>query len=477
VRRSYRILAAVGCFLLGAVFVWLLGRNSPSRDALLKYKAESQGKGEKLTFDELTKSRSASTNTSYQTITNLGRKLGPPALSPSLITLRRYVAPGSAQVAWTSGSGAETNGPPPQIWEQFAIQLSQTEPALAEMRLALKNPPPDAGPWPKTNTWTSRYDFVAIRQTAYWYSAAALSELRQGKREAALQDVEALAGLARMDRDEYTLVAQMIRIAVAGLGLMTTWEALQAPGWTEPQLARLQRGWEQVELADAVEKGLLGERASATEVWRLVRQESGHNVWRNLRLTSGGASTALNDYVLLPLYKVSSINDDELLHLQLSQECLDAVRLVQQHRPWPEVQQRLALPLTRLKQLGSWPASFRYRITAITMPNFPKALDIAVQRETERQLTITAIALRRFQLRRGALPKQLDELIPDFLAASPTDPLSGKNLNYRTNGGGGFVLYSVGLDGKDDGGDPVPAAGNTPGLWEGRDAVWPLAAP
>jgi hypothetical protein len=382
VRRSFRILAAVSCFLLWAVFVWLLGRNSPSRDALFKYKAELQAKGEKLTFDELTKSRSVSTNASYQTITNLGRKLGSPALSPNLITLRRYVAPGSAQAAWKSSvSGAETNGLPP-LWEQFATQLSEAEPALTEMRLALKDPASDAGPWPKTNTWTSRYDFVAVRQAAYWFSAAALSELRQGKREAALQEIEALAGLARLDRDEYTLVAQ-----------------------------------------------------------------------------------------------VSSINDDELLHLQLSQESLEAVRLVQQHRPWPEIQQRLAPLLARLNQLGSWPESFRYRITAITMPNFPRALDIAIRTETERQLTTTAIALRRYQLRHGTSPQMLDELIPDFLAALPADPMSGKQLLYRPDNAGGFVLYSVGLDGKDDGGDPAPAAGNTPGLWEGRDAVWPSAAP
>jgi len=40
------------------------------------------------------------------------------------------------------------------------------------------------------------------------------------------------------------------------------------------------------------------------------------------------------------------------------------------------------------------------------------------------------------------------------------------------------VLYSVGLDGKDDGGDStlVFDKRSYPRIWNGRDAVWPTAA-
>ncbi len=467
-RRTIRILAAISCVVFVFAGVWFLGRTSPSGDALRKFKEQLQAQGEKLTFDELTKSRSTTVNNSHETITNVARRLGYDATLSSWLSLRKYVAPGRAQVMVRG-----TNGSPTQAWEQFALRLSTAEPELEEMRLALRNPAPDAGPM--TNPLARRVDFVAIRQAAYWLSGAALSQLRQGNLQAALQDLEALAGLARMDREEYTLLSQMIRVAVAEIGLVTTWEALQSPGWTEPQLARLQRAWEQVKLADAIEKGLLGERASGMEVWRVIRRAEGRSAWRNLGLSSGGVSAVLNDYILLPVYKLTSINDDELLHLQIAQETLEAVRLLQQHRSWPEIQQRLALPLARLNQLGSWPAAFRYRVTANMVPNSSKAIATALRTETERQLTVTAIALRRFELQHAAWPQKLDELIPDFLAALPADPMSGNYLRYRTDGAAGFVLYSVGLDGKDDGGDPTPAAGTTPGLWEGRDAVWPVA--
>jgi hypothetical protein len=54
-------------------------------------------------------------------------------------------------------------------------------------------------------------------------------------------------------------------------------------------------------------------------------------------------------------------------------------------------------------------------------------------------------------------------------------------LRYRTNNEGSFVLYSVGEDGKDDGGDPTPPEPILPNnrntsWWKGRDAVWPMPA-
>jgi hypothetical protein len=69
-------------------------------------------------------------------------------------------------------------------------------------------------------------------------------------------------------------------------------------------------------------------------------------------------------------------------------------------------------------------------------------------------MTLAAIALRRFQLRHGQLPPSLEALVPEFLPAVPYDCMVGQPLRYRLKADGGYVLYSVGEDGKDDGGDP-----------------------
>jgi len=108
------------------------------------------------------------------------------------------------------------------------------------------------------------------------------------------------------------------------------------------------------------------------------------------------------------------------------------------------------------------------------IPNLPKAAEKAVRTDTERRLTVAAIALRRFRLQHGALPKRLDVLLPDILAQVPIDPMSGGHLHYELKSDDDYCLYSVGEDGLDNGGDATPVANNF-GLWEGRDAVWPKA--
>lgn len=69
----------------------------------------------------------------------------------------------------------------------------------------------------------------------------------------------------------------------------------------------------------------------------------------------------------------------------------------------------------------------------------------------------TLFAARRFVLRESRLPAKLEELVPRYLAALPLDPFSGEPLRYKAAGG---LIYSVGLNFKDEGGrvSAVPLA-------------------
>jgi hypothetical protein len=84
-------------------------------------------------------------------------------------------------------------------------------------------------------------------------------------------------------------------------------------------------------------------------------------------------------------------------------------------------------------------------------------------------------------LRHGQLPETLDELVPDFLPSVPIDPNGGKPLRYHPNSDGTYLLYSVGENGVDDGGDPLLEAGVTGSnmYWQNNHAldwVWPQPA-
>jgi hypothetical protein len=60
-----------------------------------------------------------------------------------------------------------------------------------------------------------------------------------------------------------------------------------------------------------------------------------------------------------------------------------------------------------------------------------------------------AFALAWYQRDQGHYPKELAALTPKYLAQVPEDALSGKALIYRPNDNG-YLLYSVGLNGKDE---------------------------
>ena len=92
------------------------------------------------------------------------------------------------------------------------------------------------------------------------------------------------------------------------------------------------------------------------------------------------------------------------------------------------------------------------------------------------EMVITAIALKRYELKHGKPPASLTVLVPEFLAAVPSDFMDGQPLRYRLNANGSSTLYSVGFDMHDDGGDSLPEAQaniRNYSPWDGRDWVWP----
>jgi len=101
--------------------------------------------------------------------------------------------------------------------------------------------------------------------------------------------------------------------------------------------------------------------------------------------------------------------------------------------------------------------------------------------EAARQIVVTAITLQRYHLAHGSHPTDLHYLVPAFLSTLPLDPVEGQPLRYRSNADGTFLLYSVGENGVDDGGDPsLEKYFETSGYaWQNPHAldwVWPSPA-
>ncbi len=70
------------------------------------------------------------------------------------------------------------------------------------------------------------------------------------------------------------------------------------------------------------------------------------------------------------------------------------------------------------------------------------------------RLLICELAVERYRLERGSEPATLTDLAPDYLPSVPVDPCSSRPLCYHRTPSG-HLLYSVGPDGVDDGGEPM----------------------
>ena len=105
--------------------------------------------------------------------------------------------------------------------------------------------------------------------------------------------------------------------------------------------------------------------------------------------------------------------------------------------------------------LGEKPKSYGETIgDFITAFIFPNVLKINEREERYQQASRNvhvAFALAAYRSEHGRYPAKLDELAPKYIEAIPDDLYSGKPLIYRLEGKG-YLLYSVGPDGKDDGG-------------------------
>ena len=68
--------------------------------------------------------------------------------------------------------------------------------------------------------------------------------------------------------------------------------------------------------------------------------------------------------------------------------------------------------------------------------------------------TIGILACERYRLDHGSWPTSWEQLTPTYLKEILLDPFTGRAMLFKTLPDG-LVIYSVGSDGKDDGGDVI----------------------
>jgi hypothetical protein len=358
-------------------------------------------------------------------------------------------------------------------WANASIAAQGLATNLALLREQLTTPPHRSGggyePYPMS---TLRPDFVRMRTAAQWLAAVAAVETHNGRNGEALTNLTAILDLADAYDQEPGLVTFMIQNAIGSLGAAACWDALQSDRWTETQLATLQERWGRWNVSSRPAHGLEGDRVLGFAIGNEYRKIGS----KPTPTVAQGAPKALRPFVETTWHGFGAPYD-LAAYLEQTQDRIEAVRLLEAGAPWSKV--KAALEACDLKHQPRWTWQNEYLIpfTSTAIPRVDKAALFVAKMETLRQMVITAIAIERHIKRNGLPPKSLSELIPGLLQELPHDCFSGQPLCYRLSENGGYLLYSVGTNGSDDGGkgDPLKPAKQWD-LWDSLDAVWPAPA-
>jgi len=498
-RRRRPILILV-FMLVGLATLWALFEHVHGKRMLRTYKAGLVSGGEKLTVEELIPPFSADANLAANHLVQAAWQLSQngPVMPMNPPPAMRFVAPGKAMVGWRQpdirDGGGRTNR-----WEDLDEQFRDNQRALAEMRAALDG---------TRFNWNLNYKqgysillphLAKLKLCAQWLSAATVHHFHQEDLEGAQTDLKSLLSLADALRDERLAISQLVRLAIAAIAAGATWEALQADGWTDAQLASLQKRWESLEFAGPMGKTIEMERAMEVELFdRLRRSRDERKQFFDAMATGGPGGTGqaaapggLDDFEFALALAKKSIDsassfgreslwcsfwsyEDERRCLLGDQASITALREAARKHTFGQV------PVSENEKLFRFhtrePLRQKYFLWASREGIWDRSIRRVRLVETHRELVVTAIALKRYQLRHTKTAPDLTALVPEFLGRLPSDWMDGKTLRYRVNPDTSFVLYSVNENGKDDGGDATPENPQSRNFSEGRDMVWPMPA-
>lgn len=483
--------------LLVILAVFILEENIRGQIMLSRYKAELRAKGERLTFEELGVPASSAGNESgrrlldaEERLQQLGRECPFPIF---FATYLHFVGPGRAVIRTSDPELRAGNvklvargddrehvlgiGYRHAEWTDLAVQVARASNDLARLKAILARgdillPVDLLHPSP---------ELIRRRPDAVdWLGVEAMQALHEHDLDAVIGNVGVMMALLKVHEQLLSPKDQHKRCDAEDVPLFLTWHALQET-LSDDQLTQLQRAWsvtnnsiEQTLLVDDIERARQlavyhDTIRSPRRWWRLV-----HSTMRSRVEAPNPEPAPLPEYLAYNARALAqgvawlcwNWSSDELRFLQERQKILEMSREVLRRRDFSYLMQQRDQPASasdaELGLLG--------QTLSADFPAFE-----TVRFETRRELALTAIAIQRYHLRSGHPPDSLDELFPQFLPESPHDWFGGRPLSYRRNDGN-FILYSVGTDGNDDGGD-AGFPGERASFWTGKDIVWPQPVP
>ncbi len=272
---------------------------------------------------------------------------------------------------------------------------------------------------------------------------------QKGDSKGALMACRTALNVARSIGEEPIYLSQLVRIACYVHVCLVIERTL---GQGEPSLEDLSDLQKMLGTEDAFPALLIatrGERAALHKTFEAI--ERGElSVVELERLSSGGRPSQSDRWkdTLLSLWRMDT-REDHALFLSLMTQYVKAARLPMHEQA--AVEGKIEQEVRTQVAVNTLPGTTAM-ITRLLLPAMSKMGEAFRREHAYLRCMIVALAAERYRREKKVWPDNIDQLCPQFLAAVPLDPYDGKPLRYRRVKGG-VVIYSVGHDVVDDGGN------------------------
>jgi hypothetical protein len=331
--------------------------------------------------------------------------------------------------------------------------LAQNQAELNEITAAVRRPYADFRVHYDEGLLALLPHLAVLKQFTYAFRLRAQAELEAGRTDAALQDWQTCIALNETLKADPVLIGLLVRLAIVESSLQVVWEGLAGRRWSEAQLQAIEARLAEINLVAVALEALRGERAfNMMALDQMHRPEaagfpkSGTSEVPHFRSMPSGwvSQNKLNIARMYERYIFGALDPDR--------RQVDIPLIHQYER---EVE-------TALSRNGPYTLMARMLFPAIGKSGLKVAsAQMAIN------LARVAVALERHRLAHGSHPEALNALVPAYLESIPLD-LDRQPIRYQLQPDGSFILYSIGVDLKDDNG----RIGKPNGIFTTEEGDW-----
>ncbi|MGC9455510.1 MAG: hypothetical protein ACP5HU_11705 [Phycisphaerae bacterium] len=301
------------------------------------------------------------------------------------------------------------------------------------------------------------------RQLARFARAAVLHYHRQGKDDEAMGVIRDMFQQARLVVRTEVLIGSLVSMAIHQLATSSLEDCLSELRIDDPAVRRavealIDELLDEKNERESLTRALRAERVFILDTFHCIREGT---VGSGLGYSSGLTTVRLKLRSYTPAHKT-----DCAWGLRQMTAYVEAAKADN----YPAAVEKL--PNVDAFFLEDSRNRSKYRVSSMLVPALGDAYKRHYEMLAMRRMAATALAMRLYEADHGHRPEKLEDLVPQYLDEIPADPFTADGSPIKLGEWGGRrVLYSVSVNGRDEGGryaeDPEETLG-----WESFDIVF-----